>query len=137
MAADHSTCQGDYSLPFQQSHSVPQAAQHAAVFNWIVPLLVRLWCVHHCTQLPGNAQHQVHQMLHYITYHCRYEALIREVLLGQHFPGIFFGSSVMHFINHHFMTHDFTTAVLCKGLQVGAIVLHAVLCPAVRQRPAC
>lgn len=49
----------------------------------------------------------------------RYEVLVREVLLGTQFPGAFFGCSVMRFINHQFMTHDFTTAVLRKGLQVG------------------
>ncbi|DBA78540.1 TPA: hypothetical protein ACH3X2_007859 [Trebouxia sp. C0005] len=51
----------------------------------------------------------------------RFEAVVREVLLGHHFPGLFFGHSVMRFINHQFMTHDFTTAVLRKGLQVACI----------------
>jgi len=50
--------------------------------------------------------------------HHRFEAVVRDVLLGHHFPGLFFGHSVMRFINHQFMTHDFTTAVLRKGLQV-------------------
>ena len=45
---------------------------------------------------------------------------MRDVLLGQHFPGLFFGHSVVRFINHQFMAHDFTTAVLRKGLQVRA-----------------
>ncbi|KAL0049556.1 hypothetical protein WJX82_004745 [Trebouxia sp. C0006] len=51
----------------------------------------------------------------------RFEAVVRDVLLGHQFPGIFFGHSVMRFINHQFMTHDFTTAVLRKGLQVACI----------------
>ena len=76
-----------------------------------------------CT-VPLSTKH----MAYFITCHCRYEALIREVLLGQHFPGIFFGSSVVHFINHQFMTHDFTTAVLCKGLQVGSIGFSVLSC---------
>ena len=60
---------------------------------------------------------------------CRYrfEAVVRDVLLGQHFPGLFFGHSVMRFINHQFMTHDFTTAVLRKGLQV-ELSLHQFCC---------
>ena len=45
------------------------------------------------------------------------------MLLGQHFPGLFFGHSVVRFINHQFMAHDFTTAVLRKGLQVRAAAL--------------
>lgn len=53
---------------------------------------------------------------------CRFETLVREVLLGRRFPGIFFGHSVMRFINHQFMTHDFTTAVLRKGLQVNSSI---------------
>ena len=48
---------------------------------------------------------------------------MREVLLGQHFHGVFFGHGVMRSINHQFMTHDFTTAVLRKGLQVVATLL--------------
>ena len=56
--------------------------------------------------------------LNHCMFYYRYEALVREVLLGLQFPGLFFGCSVMRFINHQFMTHDFTTAVLRKGLQV-------------------
>ena len=58
---------------------------------------------------------------------CRFETLVREVLLGQRFPGVFFGHSVMRFINHQFMTHDFTTAVLRKGLQVRCQSLSCLL----------
>lgn len=43
-------------------------------------------------------------------------------MLGLQFPGLFFGCSVMRFINHQFMTHDFTTAVLRKGIQVKAVL---------------
>jgi len=59
--------------------------------------------------------------------HHRFEAVVRDVLLGHQFPGIFFGHSVMRFINHQFMTHDFTTAVLRKGLQV-KLSLHQFCC---------
>ena len=57
---------------------------------------------------------------------CRFETLVKKVLLGQRFPGVFFGHSVMRFINHQFMTHDFTTAVLRKGLQVTPYPLGTV-----------
>ena len=53
---------------------------------------------------------------------CRFEAVVREVLLGTRFPGNFFGHSVMRFIDHQFLTHDFTTAVLRKGLQVCTLI---------------
>ena len=60
---------------------------------------------------------------------CRFETLVREVLLGQIFPGIFFGHSVMRFINDQFMAHDFTTAVLRKGLQVSPDLRRHCLYP--------
>lgn len=55
---------------------------------------------------------------------------MRDVLLGQHFPGLFFGHSVVRFINHQFMAHDFTTAVLRKGLQVctAALLFTMLVC---------
>ncbi|DBA90133.1 TPA: hypothetical protein ACH3X1_003444 [Trebouxia sp. C0004] len=65
----------------------------------------------------------------------RFEAVVRDVLLGHHFPGLFFGHSVMRFINHQFMTHDFTTAVLRKGLQV-ACIAHFQQVPLTHLAPA-
>eukprot|EP00891_Asterochloris_glomerata_P007571 jgi/Astpho2/7571/Aster-02477 len=51
----------------------------------------------------------------------RLQALMRDVLMGPKFHGIFFGHQVIKFINTHFMEHDFTTAVFRKGLQVACI----------------
>lgn len=48
----------------------------------------------------------------------RLEAVVRDVLLGPTFPGVFFGGRVIEFLDTLFMQHDFTVATLLRGFQV-------------------
>lgn len=52
----------------------------------------------------------------------RLEAVVRDVLLGPIFPGVFFGGRVIEFLDTLFMQHDFTVATLLRGFQVASLL---------------